>query len=741
MSASTLFLEQSWAQALAWTLLHFLWQGSAIGMAMFLLLRSTRLGASGRYVVGVAALVAMLAAPLVTLAVLARTPDSAPPVAMAAAAGVATGAPAAIETAVAPEVLPSGAAADLAAPLLVPVILTVWLAGVVALTVRLLGGWVVARRLARRAVRPVSPEVHALARRVAGRLALDRIVRFLESSRVLVPVTVGWVKPVVLLPASALSGLTPEQIEALVAHELAHVRRHDYLVNLLQSVVETLLFYHPAVWWVSRVVRVEREHCCDDLAVGVCDRLVYVSALSDLAALTATPHLALAATGGSLVGRVRRLLGHQPEDGDVGSSWLPVLFVLLVAAVAVPAVVAQSAGSARQAGPSQGGVVAREVPPETGRAVAGGVSGGQVTGVGQGVATSGVVVAGTSAGVGEGVRAGVTDRVATAGVAGGIVAGASQSTASDQQAEEIRRIELEMARVMKDMQARRTEIEEERVKLEAAKLQAEHDAQRAELEAQLTLARERLEEVKRQVDAGAVSRTQLLEAQAALVNVEQRLEHLASEQKLQQAQLELRLREVREQSDHEQVLRDLEMKLAQARSQMRDQTEAAVAAADAVEAERAALRAAREQIAAAQAAGADQAAKLAAQVEAARQADRAAEERALEDYRQKMAQYERALEVAGGTRGEVTALSGTVVVTDPGETVRESDVLVIEISGETMLPRTYVVQTNGRIRLPLLGELQVRGLTAAQVKDMLTDRLADRQLAEGASVTVTLRRR
>ncbi len=117
-------------------------------------------------------------------------------------------------------------------------------------------------------------------------MALDRVVRVFESSAVAVPVMVGWIKPVVLLPAAALSGLTPTQVEALIAHELAHVRRHDYIVNLLQSVVETLLFYHPAVWWVSARVRAEREHCCDDLAVGVCDRLVYVTALADLAAMT-----------------------------------------------------------------------------------------------------------------------------------------------------------------------------------------------------------------------------------------------------------------------------------------------------------------------------------------------------------------------------------------------------------------------------------------------------------------------
>ena len=92
------------------------------------------------------------------------------------------------------------------------------------------------------------------------------------SSRPLVdvPTVIGWLRPVVLVPASALAGMTPQQLEAILAHELAHIRRHDYLVNLLQTLVETLLFYHPAVWWLSRRIRIERENCCDDLAVSLC---------------------------------------------------------------------------------------------------------------------------------------------------------------------------------------------------------------------------------------------------------------------------------------------------------------------------------------------------------------------------------------------------------------------------------------------------------------------------------------
>src|SRR5438034_11106483 len=101
--------------------------------------------------------------------------------------------------------------------------------------------------------------------RLAARLRVSRPVRVLESAIVQVPAVLGWVRPVILLPASALTGLTPLQLDALLAHELAHVRRYDYLVNLIQSVIETLLFYHPAVWWISGRMRQEREHCCDDL--------------------------------------------------------------------------------------------------------------------------------------------------------------------------------------------------------------------------------------------------------------------------------------------------------------------------------------------------------------------------------------------------------------------------------------------------------------------------------------------
>ena len=137
-----------------------------------------------------------------------------------------------------------------------------------------------------------------------------RLIRIVELPHVDVPLVVGCLRPIVVLPIAAISQLNAAQVEAILAHELAHVRRHDYLVNLMQTLAETLLFYHPAVWWLSARIRDEREHCCDDVAVAVCgDPVGYAAALAELEAWRSGElSLAAAATGGSLLNRVRRIL-------------------------------------------------------------------------------------------------------------------------------------------------------------------------------------------------------------------------------------------------------------------------------------------------------------------------------------------------------------------------------------------------------------------------------------------------
>jgi hypothetical protein len=177
---------------------------------------------------------------------------------------------------------------------------------------------------------------------------VSRSVRLLATDRVDSPSVVGWLRPVVLAPVGVLCGLAPEQVEALLAHELAHVRRNDYLVNVLQGIAESLLFYQPAVWWISNQIRAEREHCCDDLAVAASGGvLVYARALAELESMRpARFKAALSANDGSLLRRIRRLTNpvaaHRPA-GWGGAAWsLGALLLLGIARVAVTGAQEQS---------------------------------------------------------------------------------------------------------------------------------------------------------------------------------------------------------------------------------------------------------------------------------------------------------------------------------------------------------------------------------------------------------------
>ncbi len=152
--------------------------------------------------------------------------------------------------------------------------------------------------------------------------------------RVQVPCVVGWIRPIVLVPTSALSGMSPEQLELILVHELAHIRRYDVLVNYLQTLVETLLFHNPAVWWISRQVRIEREHCCDDAAAVIAGPAVYARALVDLESLRRPdPSFSMAADGTSLLARVRRLVG-QPSGWNPGTGLWNLITVLSLVGLA-----------------------------------------------------------------------------------------------------------------------------------------------------------------------------------------------------------------------------------------------------------------------------------------------------------------------------------------------------------------------------------------------------------------------
>ncbi len=215
----------------------------------------------------------------------------------------------------------SGTIADVLAPWLSWVSLF-WIGGVAVLSLRNLGGWIGAQRLRRVGTGPIGAELAQRVHSLCARMTVSRPVRVLQSTLVEIPIVVGWLRPVVLLPASLVTGLSASQLEAILAHELAHVRRHDYLVNLLQTVAETLLFYHPGVWWISRQVRLERENCCDDAAVRACgSNTALAEALAEMEASRLGVQPVMAATGNRLgftLRRVRRLL--EPNAGAAGTS-------------------------------------------------------------------------------------------------------------------------------------------------------------------------------------------------------------------------------------------------------------------------------------------------------------------------------------------------------------------------------------------------------------------------------------
>jgi len=300
------WISETTLRLLALSLLHFLWQGAAVAALAYVVMMLCR-SASTRYAVGVGAMALMLAAPVATFVVLqgqdaARGMVKADGTTMASTLTHSNG-----TTQVHKATAPRSPERDAD---YFSWLVELWFAGVVLLGLRSAGGILLVERLRRKETVPVANELMELCEKLQKRMGLQRVVRYCESLQLDAPAVAGWIRPVVLLPVSAVSGLTTAQLEAVIAHELAHIARYDAYVNLFQVGVETLLFYHPAVWWMGKRVRAEREHCCDDAAVALCGSPVtYAHALTRMAESKAAPQLAMAANRSPLVERIARLLG------------------------------------------------------------------------------------------------------------------------------------------------------------------------------------------------------------------------------------------------------------------------------------------------------------------------------------------------------------------------------------------------------------------------------------------------
>jgi beta-lactamase regulating signal transducer with metallopeptidase domain len=284
--------------ALALTLLHSLWQVALLSLiASFVLAALDRCSAAVRHDVGILILLAMAAAPLVTFCYVSASPAIATP------GGVSSQWPANFSVLTAFK----NDATAFATPLWLP---WAWIAGVGFMLSRLIGGWWVVRLLSKKTMQPLAPHWQARVQMLCARMGIRREVCVRLADDIGAPFAAWIWRPIIWMPLSMFTRLPADQLEALIAHELAHIRRLDWIWNGLQRAVEALLFFHPGMWWLSGRVRQEREHACDDFAVAACsDPIVLAEALAMCEKLRSSRHLfVLSANGGVLMQRIMRLL-------------------------------------------------------------------------------------------------------------------------------------------------------------------------------------------------------------------------------------------------------------------------------------------------------------------------------------------------------------------------------------------------------------------------------------------------
>ncbi len=312
-------------ESLGWTLLHFTWQGALIGAfaaALLGLMRNAR--SEHRYIVACSALLACLAWPALELGQrLAQGPGVVQSVLlMSSLDGLM-------------QFQQGGASLGELIQQRLGSLVTIWAVCAAALTLRLGLGLLWIEQVGHRSGKAPPAKWQRRLDDMARQFSIGRTVQLRIVEQLAGPITAGWWKPVILMPASLMSGMPPNLLEALLAHELGHIQRHDYVINLIQNAIEIVLFYHPAVWWISRQLRNEREAIADDLAAKhLGDPRQLAFALSELEKFQFSPHhLAQAANGGDLISRIKRLVRPEPQS----SNWKAAIPVMVLVAATLVA--------------------------------------------------------------------------------------------------------------------------------------------------------------------------------------------------------------------------------------------------------------------------------------------------------------------------------------------------------------------------------------------------------------------
>ena len=310
------FIPENIINALGWTIFHSLWQGLIIGLILFLIFKYRRnISAQTRYILGVFSLAAIFTSSLFTFFIAYHPHSSHAEFVTFSSASISNLAGF------------SGRADELS--ILNPIssgwpqslirtfnfVSIIWFIGVLLLAMRLAGGILIINGMRRQGVSPLPAAWEQRMKILAFKMGLRRSITYLQSQKVRVPTVIGILRPVVLIPAMIISGLPADQLETIIVHELAHIRRHDFLINIMQSIMEALFFYHPVVWIISENVRLEREKCCDDYTIKVCGKVsLYARALAWLSELqiTATiPSVAITGNKKNIVHRVERLINNK----------------------------------------------------------------------------------------------------------------------------------------------------------------------------------------------------------------------------------------------------------------------------------------------------------------------------------------------------------------------------------------------------------------------------------------------
>jgi bla regulator protein BlaR1 len=328
----TLLSSSPFLTSLSLTLLHFLWQGllvAAVLKSALLIFNNHK--AQLRYALSALAMAVHLLLPIITFAIIYQT-ESSPTNTIANSLALSEF----IQELKQPDAFFSYQEFTALLPSLLPYIAILWLATITLLAGKLLLEVYNVNNLPKQNTVAPSEKLQTRFNELAKQIHLTMTPQLLISLTVEVPMAIGWLKPVVLLPASMVTGLSTSQLEMLLLHELAHIRRHDYLANFFQTLVEILLFFHPAVHWVSKQMRNEREYCSDDIAVQHCgDAIAYAHTLADTASLCTKAHhhhtipdLAMAASGGDLKQRVIRLVDHHCAPKNNISKWFASVTII-----------------------------------------------------------------------------------------------------------------------------------------------------------------------------------------------------------------------------------------------------------------------------------------------------------------------------------------------------------------------------------------------------------------------------